>query len=82
MTVAAEGDLHELGRVLRDHVPGVREVDVQERVVLLHATGSGRILPAVVNAAEDGGFVLTDLKVAEPTLETVFIRLTGKELRD
>jgi ABC-2 type transport system ATP-binding protein len=36
----------------------------------------------VVEAAEAGGFSLADLSVAEPTLETVFIGLTGKELRD
>ena len=28
------------------------------------------------------GFALADLSVAEPTLETVFIGLTGKDLRD
>ena len=33
-------------------------------------------------AAEAGGFSLADLSVAEPTLETVFIGLPGKELRD
>jgi ABC-2 type transport system ATP-binding protein len=82
VTVAAEGDLTLLGKVLEEHVHGVHEVDVQDDAVVLHATGSGRILPMVVNTAEDAGFVLTDLKVAEPTLETVFIRLTGKELRD
>jgi ABC-2 type transport system ATP-binding protein len=40
------------------------------------------VLPAVVTAAEQGGFTVTDLSLAEPTLETVFINLTGKELRD
>ncbi len=29
-----------------------------------------------------GGFEVADLSVAEPSLETVFINLTGKELRD
>ena len=33
-------------------------------------------------AAEDAGFPVLDLSVTEPTLETVFINLTGKELRD
>ena len=42
-------------------------------------TGSRR---ASSLAAERGGFDLVDLSVAEPTLETVFINLTGKELRD
>ena len=36
----------------------------------------------MIAAAERGGFTVTDLSVAEPTLETVFIKLTGKELRE
>ena len=40
------------------------------------------MLPAVVVAAEQGGFTVTDLSITEPTLETVFINLTGKDLRD
>ncbi len=39
-------------------------------------------MPRVVEAAESAGFALADLSVAEPTLETVFIGLTGKDLRD
>ena len=39
-------------------------------------------MPRVVGAAESGGFRITDLSVSEPTLETVFITLTGKELRE
>ena len=44
--------------------------------------GTDRLLPAVVTGAEDAGFPVLDVSVAEPTLETVFISLTGKELRD
>jgi len=36
----------------------------------------------VVEASESAGLALADLSVAEPTLETVFIGLTGKDLRD
>ena len=50
--------------------------------VELHIRGSERLVPRVVAAAEAAGFSLADLSVAEPTLETVFIGLTGKELRD
>ena len=39
-------------------------------------------IPRVVSAAERAGIELVDLAVAEPTLETVFITLTGKELRE
>jgi hypothetical protein len=36
----------------------------------------------VIDAVEDSGFKLTDVGITEPTLETVFINLTGKALRD
>jgi ABC-2 type transport system ATP-binding protein len=32
--------------------------------------------------AVDHGYSVADLSVAEPSLETVFINLTGKDLRD
>jgi len=35
-----------------------------------------------MNTAEDGGFTVSDLSIAEPTLEAVFINLTGKDLRE
>ena len=44
--------------------------------------GSERLVPRIVVAAERGGFELVDLSISEPSLETVFINLTGKELRD
>ena len=42
----------------------------------------GRAARASFNAAERHGFTVTDLSVTEPTLETVFINLTGKDLRE
>jgi hypothetical protein len=36
----------------------------------------------LVDAAARGGVALRDVRVDEPSLETVFIALTGKELRD
>jgi ABC-2 type transport system ATP-binding protein len=44
--------------------------------------GNDRLVPRVVAAAERGGFDLIDLSISEPSLETVFINLTGKELRE
>jgi ABC-2 type transport system ATP-binding protein len=50
--------------------------------VELHVQGSDRLVPRVVMSAERGGFDLVDVSVSEPSLETVFINLTGKELRE
>ena len=43
---------------------------------------SERLVPRIVLAAERAGFDILDLSIAEPSLETVFINLTGKELRE
>ena len=55
---------------------------MDDGVVHLYVRGIQGVLPKVVTAAEADGFTITDLGLAEPTLETVFINLTGKELRD
>ena len=82
VTVLATGDHDELARVLTDAIPGVTRTRTMEGGLELHVKGSNRLLPRVVNAAESAGFPVIDLSVTEPTLETVFINLTGKELRD
>jgi ABC-2 type transport system ATP-binding protein len=82
VTVSADGRLDELAHLLEARVPGVTHANLVDSTVRLGVKGSHGVLPAVVTAAEQGGFTVTDLSLAEPTLETVFINLTGKELRD
>jgi len=82
VTVKADGDGAALAGALEDGVEGVTRTRVIDGGVELHVKGSERIIPRVVSAAERSGFELADLSVAEPSLETVFINLTGKELRE
>jgi ABC-2 type transport system ATP-binding protein len=82
VTVSAEGDLLTLAEILRRDVDGVTQTQRVDSTVVLHVRGASGVLPQVVTSAERGGFAVSDLSVAEPTLETVFIHLTGKELRD
>ena len=79
---AAGGDMQELGARLAAAISEVTNTRTIEGGVELHVKEAERLVPRVVNAAEDAGFELADLSVAEPSLETVFISLTGKELRD
>jgi len=81
-TVKAAGDLSALARHLSEGVPGVTHTRQVEGGVELHVKGPDRLVPRIVAAAEAGGFELADLSISEPTLENVFINLTGKELRD
>ena len=82
VAVTAAGDPGQLARVLTERVPGVTRTRPIHGGVELHVMGKDRLLPTVVSAAEEAGFPVIDLSVTEPTLETVFINLTGKELRD
>ena len=82
VTVTATGDGEALARLLEGAIEGVTRTRPIEGGVELHVKGHERLLPTVISVAEGGGFPIVDLSVAEPTLETVFINLTGKELRD
>jgi ABC-2 type transport system ATP-binding protein len=82
VTVIASGDREALARALADGVDGVTATRITDSGVELHVKGQDRLLPRVVNTAEEAGFPVLDLSVNEPTLETVFINLTGKELRE
>jgi ABC-2 type transport system ATP-binding protein len=82
VTIKASGDRAVLAAALESAIRGVTRTRVIEGGVELHVKGAERVVPQVVAAAEAGGFALADLTVAEPTLENVFISLTGKELRE
>ncbi len=82
VTVQASGDTGQLAGLLQREVAGVTRTRLISGGLQLHLQGSERPIAAIVLAAERGGFDLADLSIAEPSLETVFINLTGKELRD
>ncbi len=82
VTVKAAGDQSALAELLSKQIEEVTRSRVVDGGVELHVAGAKRLVPRVVNAAEAGGFELADLSVSKPSLETVFINLTGKALRD
>ena len=61
---------------------GATHSSVTDGYVVVQVHGVGAELPRVIEWAEQGGFHVTDLSVTEPSLETVFISLTGKDLRE
>jgi ABC-2 type transport system ATP-binding protein len=82
VTVSAPGDLEALASVLKSEILGVQRLDRVDNNLLLTVEGAGGILPTVLTTAERNGFDITDVSIAEPSLETVFINLTGKDLRE
>jgi ABC-2 type transport system ATP-binding protein len=79
--VQATGDLPPLAERLGEKIDGATKAQVVDNAILLWASGSG-LLPRIIDVVEEAGQRVTDLSVSEPTLETVFINLTGKDLRE
>ncbi len=82
VTVKAAGDQKRLTEILERDLDGVKRVRETEDALEFHVRGGQRLLARVIAVAEGAGFEVADLSVAEPSLETVFISLTGRELRD
>jgi ABC-2 type transport system ATP-binding protein len=61
---------------------GVRSVELREDEIEVRALTSRGMLPAIAEAAIAREVELTDISIHKPTLETVFITLTGRKLRE
>jgi ABC-2 type transport system ATP-binding protein len=78
----ADGDLQSLASTL-GALEGVRKVQVTDGAVHVFLRGGARgALARVINLADDAGFTVHDVGITEPTLESVFISLTGRDLRE
>jgi ABC-2 type transport system ATP-binding protein len=67
---------------LRDRLaalPGVTEVEGSDVGLVVFTDGRGGLLQEFVGITGDN---LRDVSVSETTLESVFIKLTGRDLRD
>jgi ABC-2 type transport system ATP-binding protein len=60
----------------------VEVVHVDAALLTLAVPGASKRLPAILGALEDAGCDVRETTMAQPSLETLFIKLTGKELRE
>jgi ABC-2 type transport system ATP-binding protein len=60
-------------------LPGVTSVEGADSGMVVFTDGRGGLLPEIVGVTGDN---LRDIAVSETTLESVFIKLTGRDLRD
>jgi ABC-2 type transport system ATP-binding protein len=65
-----------------ESVRGVDSASVVEGEVMVATRETDGLLARLIQHAEAAGFPVRDVSVDEPSLETVFINLTGKELRE
>jgi ABC-2 type transport system ATP-binding protein len=61
-------------------VPGVTGVEARGSVVRAFSDRGGEVIPALITAAEGSGRMLKNINFSSPSLETLFISLTGRKL--
>ncbi|HUV58426.1 MAG TPA: ATP-binding cassette domain-containing protein [Acidimicrobiales bacterium] len=71
-----------LAASLAEGLPEIVASRVTGGSLSIETRGADRLVPRIVALAESIDIDILDLAVAEPSLETVFINLTGKELRE
>jgi ABC-2 type transport system ATP-binding protein len=68
---------HEFGAL-----PGVEIVQCEAEVALIGAPGASKRLPELLAAAARAGAELRETTLKQPSLESLFLELTGRELRE
>ena len=63
-------------------VPGVQDLKVEDGTVVLYTREIDRTLPAVFELARQRGMALDGFRVRNPSLEDVFLNLTGRRVRE
>ncbi|UCC51569.1 MAG: ABC transporter ATP-binding protein [Anaerolineaceae bacterium] len=63
-------------------IPGVAQVAAENDLVTILADDSNIILPRLFDVANENEVRITAVDIQEPNLESVFLHLTGRALRD
>jgi len=63
-------------------LPGVVDVKTENNRVRVYADHAEGLLASAMRAAADQDVMITDAHVAEPSLENLFLHLTGRSLRE
>ncbi|WP_153396469.1 ABC transporter ATP-binding protein [Ornithinicoccus halotolerans] len=79
--VSGEGDLTTTAAALRE-LPAVQQVDADRQGLSLTVRDAPTAIAAIVTTATGAGMTLRDVEVSRPDLESVFLHLTGRALRD
>jgi len=74
-----DGDAVPAGEIA-ETIEGVSHVEANDGLLRVHSSRGGQTLPALIEAAESSGRAVTDIHLLQPSLETLFVSLTGRKL--
>ena len=78
---SADGEIGSLAQAL-EALRGVVEVKAQNNLIRLYADTVEGLLANAMRVAGDRGVMVTNARVSEPSLENLFLHMTGRSLRD
>jgi len=76
------GDVPESFAAALRSLPGVVETKLEQERVRIYADHAEGLLASAMRLAGDQNVMITDAHVAEPSLENLFLHLTGRSLRE
>jgi ABC-2 type transport system ATP-binding protein len=81
VTLSVTGDSAQAKTILAEY-PGVREISLDDRAIRMTVTRGEEALPGMLRALDAQDITLASIQLARPTLDDVFLTLTGRSLRD
>ncbi len=81
VTVGVGGDQQEALKAL-EHQPFVREASIEDDVIRLYVESGEQAMPQILRILDGAGMTLQTMSLARPSLDDVFLRQTGRGLRD
>lgn len=82
VTVRDVAELEETARILASSTGGEPVLDPEERTVVAPTTGGVGVLAEVASALAAAGHDVEDLSIRQPTLDEVFLTLTGEVIEE
>jgi ABC-2 type transport system ATP-binding protein len=65
---------------IAESLEGISRVEAKDGILRAHSSRGGQMLPALIETAESTGRTVTDIHLLQPSLETLFVSLTGRKL--
>ena len=80
--VKVRGDLNVEPEKLRRVNSYVKEVDVKAGQIIFSVSNSARAIPTIIDFLNDNGVDVEEIKYHKPDMGDVFLKLTGREIRE
>ena len=77
--LTVEGDVA-ASAILCRKLAGVQRVDESPGSLRAYSDRSGELIPALIHAVEEAGARVQNINLSKPSLETLFVALTGRKL--